>query len=126
MPVECSLRVSLVKLCLDLRKRLLLCRRARVLSLFDVVLLRPPDIAYPYGVLVVANAVRPYHGLRASLVYAAVEVNQPVVADTVRPVPFIAVPVVNVLDGDMTAFRRGRTMSDDSVNASHFQFLFAC
>ncbi len=53
---------------------------------------------------------------------AAVKVNQPVVADAV---PFLsAVHRVYVGYSHVSSFRRGRTMNDNSVNASHVHSKF--
>jgi hypothetical protein len=101
-----------------------LCGRARVLGLPDVGFLRASYIADPDGVEIVVEAMGAYFFFGTACMDAAVEVNQVVVADTVSPVSVIAMPIVHVFDGHMPTLRRGRTMNDNSVNASHCLFHF--
>lgn len=78
------------------------------------------DVADTDGVGVVTLAVGTWLGERASLVDAAVQIDDVVVADASEATG--TVPLVDVGDGEGLAFLRRTAVDDDFVNCPHCSF----
>ena len=94
--------------------------RPRVLGLAKAV--KPADVADADGVGIVSRAVGAHVGDEPSLVDAAVEVDDEVVAYAAEPA--LAVPLVDVGNGEGLAFLRRAAMDDDFGDGSHGGVFF--
>ena len=80
-------------------------------------LVKPPNVAYAYGMGVVAGAVGSNHFQRTALLDGAVKTDHIVVANH-HEAPLL-VPAVDIGNGEVPAFRGGGTVDYDFSDCSH-------
>ena len=101
-------------------KRVFLCCRPSVLGL--AIGRQTAHITDADADSIVTFAVCANLALRSACVYAAVTIYHEVIADAVEA--SLAMPAVDVLDGEVLALCSGTAMNDDLCNFSHDFFFF--
>ena len=113
-------RELFLQLFYECTKRGFLCCRPSVLGL--AVGRQTADIADADAVSVVPFAMCANLALRPACVYAAVTIYHKVIADAVEA--SLAMPAINIFNGEVLALCSGTAMNDDFCNFSHDFFFF--